>query len=393
MKACLINPPQTQLRQPKAYIPLGLAYIGAVLEEDGVKVKVLNLADYQESRIKELCERLTFPEVDWTGISCVSATYHAVKDLVTHLKGKSRIAVGGVHASVLPLKTYNEMKPDVVVTGEAEFLLRDLVVGKVKPSPVMEAGIIRNLNTLPFPARHLFREEDVVDCTGIHGQEKGVPATSVITSRGCPYSCNFCCKGHSMFTTYRYRNARNVKEELKLLIHYYGVEHIRFVDDEFTLNNRRTKDLCTEIKGLGLTWVCITRADSLSKTLLKAMKEAGCVEVHIGVESGSNRILNLMNKRVTVETLLKTIRMIKKVGVRVKTYLMYGYPGETEEDRSLTLSFLRKAKPDKYTISRFTALPGSKTYNPSPRREPTWFYPDEDLEWNRFKQKIEEAMK
>lgn len=381
----LINPPQTQLLLPRAYISLGLASIAAVLEESGVDVEILNLADCRD------VEGVEIPESEWYGISCVSATLPATKKLVSLLRGKGKTVVGGVHPSVAPEETRLEINPDVVMSGEAEHLFRDLVTGVVEPEPIMHAGLIQKLDGLPFPARHMFDREDVVDTTGIHGQEKGVPATTIMTSRGCPYSCNFCTKGHPMFNWYRYRSADKVYDELVHLKEEYAVEHMRFVDDEFTLHTQRTADLMRKMKPLGLTWICITRVDTLDKPLLKLMKGAKCKEVHVGVETGSDRLLRLMNKQTTSDILLKGIHRIKEAGIRVKTYLMANYPGETEEDRRLTVEWMKKAKPDKLTLSNFTPLPGSAIAVYIKQKGDGWFYPDEDKAFIEYRDRLKEA--
>ena len=380
----LINPPQTQLLQPKAYIPLGLASIAAVLEESGISVNIMNLSDCDD------LESVDYGNSKWYGISCVSATYNEAKQLVSILKDVGKTIVGGVHPSVLPVKTSRDMKPDVVMTGESEFMLRDLLLGDIPEQRIMKGGLIQDLDTLPFPSRHLFPRDEVIDYSGIHGQEKGVPATSIITSRGCPYSCNFCTKGHPMFNWYRYRSPENVDNELVSLKLEYGVEHIRFVDDEFTLHEKRTLELMDKIEDLDLTWVCITRADTLNERLVKKMKGAGCTEIHIGVETGSDRLLQLMNKQTTSKILLKGVKMIKKAGIRVKTYLMMNYPGETVEDRRKTVDWVKKAKPDKFTLSSFTPLPGSAVYSKQWKRK-DWFYPDNDKRFLAYREELREA--
>lgn len=386
MNVVLVQLPQTQLLQPRAYIPLGIASIAAVLEESSVDVEILNLADCRD------IEGVEIPESDWYGVGCVSATLPATKKLVSLLRGKGKTVVGGAHPSIAPDETYSQVNPDVVMTGEAEYLFRDLVTGAAEPEPIMHAGLIQDLNSLPFPARHLFDSEDVVDVTGIHGQEKGVPATTVITSRGCPYSCNFCCKGHPMFNGYRYRTAFNVLEELTLLKERYEIEHVRFVDDEFTLHKGRSSELMRVLRPLGFTWVCITRADTLEADLLRLMKLAGCVEVHIGVETGSDRLLKLMNKQTTAAVLKRGVKLIKEAGIRVKTYLMWKYPGENEADREATIEFMRETQPDKYTISRFIPLPGSAVERVTGQKGAVWFYPDEDQEFSEYRERIREAL-
>lgn len=381
MSVTLINPPQTQLLLPRAYIPLGLALLGAVLEESGVDVEILNLADCGD------IEGVEMPESDWYGITCVSATLPTVKKLVSRLQGTGRTVVGGAHPSVAPEETLKHVNPDIVMTGEAEHLFRDLVTGAVNLEPVMHAGLIQDLDSLPFPARHLFSQEDVVDTTGIHGQDKGVPATTISTSRGCPFSCNFCCKSHPMFNWYRYRSADKVIEELTHIKEEYDIEHVRFVDDEFTLHTQRTEELMRKMVDLDLDFVCITRADTLNEPLLSHMKRAGCKEIHIGVETGSDRLLRLMNKQTTSDILMKGVHMIKEAGINVKTYLMLNYPGETEEDRRLTVEWVREAQPDKFTLSVFTALPGSAIAGQVESVTP-WYYLDDDYAFNEYREQL-----
>lgn len=384
MTVIMIQPPQCQLKDPTAYIPLGVAYMAAVLEKAHADVQILNLADNPNPKPSDI------PSADWYGVSCMSATKNAVKKLIPMLGGQT--VIGGPHPSVLPEETAAELKPDVVMTGEAEHMFRDLVMGKIRPEPIMDAGFIEDLNVLPFPARHLFPDSDVVDRSGIHGQEQGVPATTTMSSRGCPYSCNFCCKGHPMFNWYRYRSASNVFNELSFLKERYGIEHIRFVDDEFTLHKGRSAELMRAIRPLGLTWVCITRADTLDSDLLRLMDLAGCVEVHIGVETGSDRLLRLMNKQTTSKVLKQGIALIKDAGIRVKTYLMMNYPGETEEDRNVTIEFIKETRPDKYTISSFTPLPGSAVERITGVQGEDWFYPDDDRAFQEYKKRIDEAL-
>jgi len=385
MRVVLVNPPQTELRQPRAYIPLGLGYLGATLEEAGVDVEVLNLAGERD------LSRVNYPKADWFGVTCTTATYTTVKKLVPYLASRGLVALGGVQPTLCPQETLLATNADVVFVGEAEYAFRDAVVGKPPSNQIIQAGLIKNLDALPFPARHLFPDSDVVDRTGIHGQEPGVPATTVITSRGCPYHCRFCCKGHPMFYTYRYRSADNVYEELVEIKERYGVEHVRFVDDEFTLNEQRTADLMRRIDPLGLTWVCITRADTLTPIMLKLMKKAGCEEVHLGVETGSKWLLDSMNKGMTVEQQLRGIEMVKAAGIKVKAYLMWNYPGETEADMDATVEFIRRAQPDKFTLSKFQPLPGSWISEFVPKGE-QWFYPDDDPGFVEFRERIKAAL-
>jgi len=366
---------------------LGIAYLGGVLEESGIEVEVLNLASTAIKNVNH------FPDADLYGITCVTATYSSVMKLSRTLKDQGkRVAVGGIHPSIFPEKTLVDTLCDYVLVGEAEYALRDLALGKLKHG-IIDAGIIENLDALPFPARHLFPSNDVVDLTGIHGQELGERATTMITSRGCPYNCSFCTK-IPQTEKFRFRSPSNIVEEIEFLIEEYGIDHIRFVDDIFTFQIKRIKNLCELLiaKELDVSWVCITRTDRITDELLKVMKLAGCKEVHLGIETGSQKMLNSMNKIVTVKENLDAIKKIREAGIIVKAYLIYGFPGETLQDIEATKSFILEAQPDKFTLSRFIPLPGSAIYNAiNPHAKMSWFYPDiGDIEYLRFKRWLNE---
>lgn len=392
-KVVLINPPQTELHQPTAYIPLGLGYIAAVLEQSGVQVEILNLADIPIEKVK----RRMIPQADLYGITCPSALLENVIKIVHLLNGEA--VIGGVHATIFPEET-SELTKSRVIAGEAEYAFRDVVLSHhSKPWRFFDCGVIPVLDDLPFPARHLFPEKSVVDMTGIHGCEKGVRATTVITSRGCPFRCAFCVKGHPMFSQYRERSPDNITAEILHLQQHYGIQHIRFVDDIFTFNPNRINRLCSKIQGLGVTFSCITRADCLNEEIVGNLKKAGCAEIHIGVETGSLRLLKAMNKSETTAVYHKAIQLIKKHGIKAKVYLMVNFPTETEKDIELTKAFLKKAKPDKFTLSNFTLLPGSDVAN-NPQRYglspgnagSQWFYLDEkaNQRYTEFRKWLEE---
>lgn len=361
----LIVPPLTGLAQPRAYIPLGLAYIGAVLIKSGHNVAV---TDFNNGE--------TPPQADIYGLTVVSASMTDAFKISRQLRRERKhVVVGGVYATLSSQPTLAMSKANQVVIGEGELAFLDIVEGRER-EPFVHGQLVRELDALPFPARHLFN--NVVDYSGIHGQEKGVGATTLIGSRGCPYNCAFCRRPLYLHHV-RHRDATNIVEEMTQVMAFFDVKHFRFVDDVFTLDRARTLKLCEEMnrRELEASWICITRADHLDEQLLNSMRVAGCAEIHVGVESGSPRILKAMNKSEHVETLERAIGKIKEAGIRAKAYIMYGYPSETEEDRDLTLAFLRRVKPSKVTVSHYAA-------------EGEWYYPDRDEAFQIFKRRAEE---
>lgn len=383
MKICFIIPPQLELEKPSSYISLGVGYLAAVLE---------NLENLKyEVQVHDMnMDTGPFPPADIYGVTCVSATFPAVKDIVVSLtQAKQTVIVGGVHPSAQP-DDFVDLNCHVVI-GEAEETLPELIEMKHKPK-ILGAWPVDNIDGLPFPARHLFK--NVVDYSGIHGQPVGTGATSILTSRGCPYSCTFCTS-IPQTRKVRFHSPDYMIKELRSVIADYSVKHFRFVDDIFTLKRERIMAFCDKVidAKLDITWVCITRANTLDEDLLGKMRKAGCLETHIGVESGSQKVLNLMNKKANVDALGNTIALIKKAGIRAKSYIMYGFPGETEEDRQMTLDFLRRYKPDLVSISHYTPMPGSKMWSRSTVGAEQWFYQDTDESYQEFRRRVQEAIR
>ncbi len=380
MKFCFIIPPQPELARPTSYISLGVGYLAAVLEQHKHDVCVHDMNKDGD----------VLPPADIYGITCVSATFRAVRKLAWDLTMMSEtVIVGGVHPSAQP-DDFADVNCYVVI-GEAEHTLPQLIEIKDKPK-IIGAWPVDDIDNLPFPARHLFK--NVVDYSGIHGQPEGVGATSILSSRGCPYSCTFCTS-IPQTRKMRYHSPDYMLEEIMAVIEDYpAVRHFRFVDDIFALNKDRVMAFCDKLIAakLGITWVCITRASTLDQELLAKMRAAGCIETHIGVESGSQRILNLMNKKTDVSALANGVQMIKQAGIRAKTYLMYGFPGETDEDRQMTINFVGRAKPDMVTVSHFTPMPGSKMWDHRALTSEQWFYQDEDEAYQEFRKRVHEAM-
>jgi len=378
LEISLVNPPNLQLREPNAFIPLGLAYLGSSLIKQGFKnTRVDNLIEKKEINMKH---------ADIFGIYYPSNSKDKIIKISKYIRQnfpESKIILGGPHPTVAPLETMKTTNPDTVVGGEAELFLPKLV--KKFQRGIYDAGIIRNLDCLPFPARHLFEKKAVVNETGIHGSYK--PSTTVITSRGCPYKCSFCCKNHDMYIKFRYRSAENVFLELKELVASYGIEHVKFIDDCFTLIPQRVKKICEYTKKLGITFVCTTRADQTTDKILHYLKQGGCTTVSIGVESASPRLINLMNKNETVQQMKKCIINAKKIGLKTKVFLQYGLPTETDEDINLTLSFLKDTKPEEYRLSKFTPLNGSE-WEIFLEEKMGSFYPDDDIERSKLMEKI-----
>ena len=376
----LVNPPQRELKEPLAYPPIGLCYLAAIAEEK-YDCQIENLAD----GIREL------DYADIFGITCSTACIPSVSKLVKQIRANhenSVVMVGGPHPTVAPADAAKRCDVDYVVRGEGEPLMNKLHTLRRQRKPVIiDAGYVKNLDALPLPARYLLDEDTVVNLSGIHGSDK--PSTAISSSRGCPYRCTYCCKGHPMYVTLRLRSSENVLRELTHLKTEYGIEHIRFVDDTFTFDKRRTIAIANGIKDLDMTFICMTRADKIDEEVANALGQGRCTQVQLGIETASPRLLKRMNKGETVRDYERAMTLLTNAGVSIKALLIMNYPTESEEDRLITLKFLNEFKPSTFNLSWFTPLPGSGIRWMG---ETSFFYPDENKSWIEYREQIQEAI-
>jgi anaerobic magnesium-protoporphyrin IX monomethyl ester cyclase len=388
MTITLINPPAPLIESYYAVgitaPPLGIAYLAAALEgeEHAVKIVDAQALGLSVSQIKREIEK-SQPEL--VGVTSTTPTIYEALAVIKAAKEACPNAftvLGGPHASFLPFETLRECGHlDAVCIGEGEETILDLVrairrkeglsnvkgiayrsgdsTARTQPRP-----LISDLDSLPFPARHLLPMEKykVLDEKRTIGH--------LMTSRGCPFNCTFCSSSLLFGKRLRCRSPENVVDEIEQVISEYNIETIEFADDEFTLNRRRTEDICGEMKrrGVDITWACSSRVDTVSKALLQKMKEAGCYLIFYGVESSSQRILNLIKKGVTVEQIVNAIKWTKEAGIKVLGSFMLGFPDETREEIKRTIKFAKKLQIDYAQFSLVTPYPGTELYNTSKSR-------------------------
>ena len=363
--------------------PLGLAYVAAALEKADFQVVILDNyllrkpIDYIKSEIR----RLT-PEI--VGITCGSVTYQrcietakAVKEVLPSCK----VVVGGWHPSYLPDSMLQHPEIDYVVMGEGERAIVELAksITKCEDNSYIAkiAGVacryngqvvknasafIGDLDTIPFPARHLLpmdlylRKMEFLDAN---------PVDTMNVIRGCPYHCAFCDTKGLWGSKCRAFSPSHVVEEIDHLVNKFGSRGLYFIGDNFTINKKRTIEFCKILKssGLDVEWICDTRADLISRDLLKEMKAAGCRTIWFGVESGSPHILRKLNKGVSLEQTVKAFKLCREEDIRISCSLMMGIPGETISDIKATFNFAKKLNPDWIHFNIFVAYPGSSLYD------------------------------
>jgi radical SAM superfamily enzyme YgiQ (UPF0313 family) len=359
-RVCLVNPPQLNSLDDRIDPPLGLMYIASTLEKNDIPVSICDLADREVKDWPKLIDR-----ADIYGMTVFSASLNVSRDIartIRQINSNAKIVVGGPHPTSLPEETiaYPEFDHVIVREGEEKFLefVNNADLG-LPNDRIIYADRIKDVDAVPLPARHL------LDMKGYSREVEGKKATSILTARGCPFDCSFCCKdihGRSV----RYRSVESILEEIDGIKKDYGITSFIFYDDIFTLNRPRLKKLTDAFKERGITYRCNGHAGSNTFEDYVALKESGCQEIAFGIESGSDKILKLINKGTTIKKNYDTIVTAKRAGLLTKAYLVVGFPGETQETIDETKKFMDEAYPDKFTLFQFVPLPGCDVYrNPA----------------------------
>lgn len=392
MKVVLISLPSPWLISDRVSNLLGILYVAAYLKKNGVDVQVVDLASIPE-------EHWYFPIGDIYGISCVSPQFIYARKIVNLLRERQKdalLVVGGVHPTSLPMETLRDTVFDIAVIGEGEETMLEIALGKSQPDILgiyykknnsiignKRRPLRTNLDELPFPARDMidtfsYRRVDVMEYLG---KPKNNCELTMITSRGCPYNCIFCSQQLMTESKCRFVSASRVLEEVEELISKYDVGRINFVDDMFTVDKRRLNEICKGLKAFGVEWQCLTRADDLDLDMYKTMAECGCVGVTFGIESGSQKILDIAQKRITVEQNRKGIKIAKKAGLKVRSQLMVGLPGEDDQTIEETRQFILSAPSDVWSIHIFVPFPGCKVWRESEKYN---FYIDKNTDFSDY---------
>ena len=285
---------------------------------------------------------------------------------------EGKILAGGPHASVAPETIPGYV--DHVVQGEGENVLLDILNGKQLPR-IVRGQRLDNLDVLPF------QPWDIFASLPYHWTCGWMDVDSVFTmntSRGCPFNCAFCSVQSVWGSRYTYQTAERAIAEMEYLIRDYGAKGFYFREDHFTLNRKRTEEFCNQLlrKGIRTPWACETRVDCMSEDLIRLMSAAGCAAVYLGVESGSQRVLDLLNKGITVGQIENTVQWCKKYGIKTYCSLIVGVPGENFEDYLETRALMERLKPDSYAFNVFVGVPTSPLYEEI-MRERSYEYVDD----------------
>ncbi len=385
------------------FTPLGLGSIAAVLRREGLDATVVNMSAWSWARIARF---LTDERPDLLGVSTFTFNRHEamrVARLARRVHPECLIVAGGPHATHLPhhlLERYPAV--DLVVRGEGEMALLDLarahragdlpgdlpriagISWRAAGLPAFGAGGGRVVSAgaapagtggcLDSPERPVIQDLDSLPHPCADPRTVGVDAVSqfefVITSRGCPAACTFCSSPEFWGRTLRFRSAAHMIEEIRLLRERHGVVYVSVRDDTFTVHKKRVIDFCRGLidARLDLLWDCQSRVNAVDEERLAWMRRAGCTHIQYGVESGSPRMLQRLNKGITIDQIRSAAAATRRVGLGLSIYLITGIDSETDADLESTVRLIEEIRPHDGLVSPLTIYPGTAQYEEAKQR-------------------------
>jgi anaerobic magnesium-protoporphyrin IX monomethyl ester cyclase len=359
--------------------PLGIGYIASYARERGYKVKILDCTFITQ---EEAERRIRSEKARVVGIYSMLSMVSSAKRLASVAREVSELVIaGGPMPSAYPNMFLGQF--DAVVQGEGEITVAELLDsmdGRSDPhfdkvrgawlAPHLNGGrieftgqrpLVRDLDDLPFPARDLYDNELY---KSYYQRNYGYTMTSMIASRGCPFSCDFCWRP-DYGRIYRYRSPANIAEEMEEIRYRWGYRRIWFADELFIASKKHVLRLCEEIvrRGIDVGWECLSRVDLFDAEVARAMRRAGCYKVIFGLESGDDYVLNkLMNKRITVSQSVSAVKAAKRAGLQVGAFFILGYPGESDETMLKTIKLASSLPLDYFSMTVPYPLPGTGLY-------------------------------
>lgn len=377
------DPKERRIMRP--YPPLGLLYLSSHLKAKGFDVGVFDATFRRREEFSELLRREGVPVV---GLSCNLMTKGSVLRMMQEAREAGAFVVVGGPDPPHYAEEYLAHGADAVVVGEGERTLEELLQridnpmpcvlrkgkadlahtrglvfrdegGRVARTPARE--LIEDLDAQPFPDRAAV---DIGQYLRAWRGRHGVGSVSLVCSRGCPYTCAWCSR--SVFgETHRRRSPRRVADEVERIVQDYRPDLLWYADDVFTIHHRWLIDYANELKqrGLRVPFECISRADRLNEEVVKTLADMGCVRLWIGSESGSQRVLDAMDRRVTVAQVREMTRLLRRYGIQTGMFIMLGYEGEEMEDLEATVEHLKQSDPDLFLTTVAYPIKGTPYYD------------------------------
>lgn len=320
-------------------------------------------------------------DADVVAIGCTSPQYKHGLILARQIKNNGNtIVFGGVHPSALPEDVIRESCIDVVVKGEGEKSMLDVVhdisKGEKITKKVYSSPLIENIDSIPFPDRKTVKNERNIEQAFSDNRKR---ITSVLSSRGCPYHCSFCCSPVIWQRKVRLRSPENILDEFESIIRDFNIQFFKFADDTFTINKQRVIDFCDQKieRGIDVPFGANAHLNTIDDLMLKKLSESNCQELWYGVESGSESILKDMHKNITVDRIKRIFKMTKDYGIKTRAYFLLGMPNETIEDIRKTEKLCDEIEPDIVGFTLLAPYPDNEYYDHEVMKDWDWSTFDE----------------
>ena len=389
-KIIFVNPPYERIAPGYEFVKhvtnrtpsLGLLYLAASVREVGYQTSIIE-SDIENLSPGQVTDRIIQQRPAYIGITLFTVGVWQAAKIAKACKQRlpgCKIIVGGPHISSMNMETMQRFPEfDIAVIHEGEAVLPELLtqlendnnlnavkgiifrnnseIVKTAPAPS-----INDLDSLPMPAWDLLPDFPHAYLPAVFDYPRG-PVATMVASRGCPFLCKFCDTS-TFGAQVRANSPETVFNMMRHLQEQFGIQHIQFVDDLFLASRVRTLKLCDLIieNKLKISWGCTARVDTVKPDVLKRMKLAGCWEISFGLETGSNELLQKMEKAARVEISEQAINWTADAGIRAKGLFMLGYPGETRESIKMTKAFVKRLPMSTMNLSKFTPYPGSPIY-------------------------------
>lgn len=387
-KILLINPPIGEVytgAKKKRILrpPLGLAYLAGELLKRDMECEIYDAM--VENANEEACVRHVLESgYKIIGITSTTPTYHYAMQISRMIKQQDPsicIIHGGNHVSYLPLESLRETQADFVCMGECEDILPDLIHFIDKKTDVLPPRVVtpahktadtgfkemRDLNTIAYPARTLFKNEEYVDINRAYdkvfnSEEEYVMTTTMITSRGCVGKCKFC---QGEIQAQRLCSPEYIVGEIEQVYHNYGIRNIFFADDTFSASKSRIIELSNLLRkrNMDITYACHVRLDTINEDFCHVLKDSGCTLVRPGIESGNDDILKAQGKKITKQKMRERCELLHKVGLPFRASYMMGWVDETEDQILDTINFAKDVRAQVSSFGIVTPLPGTWLWN------------------------------